>query len=534
MYFFNKELHCSATSGKIYSNSAVNWAWVCMMKNTDQLVTKLRGLYLPKHRYANFGNVLLSMETHGIRGMSASVNFDFPITVIIGKNGSGKSTLAQLALCCYRYKQPGAFSHNMKDYYNLGNFFIKSNLDPEPYTLNAFLKYTYAISPNAQGFEQLSLFALSDDSFCHATENIIEKKNSDWGGYVKRPDRKCIYFGMGFFVPHHEMGDRIYLDPKTSVGERREFSESSLNFSAEILGSDYNAVEVATIVNQTKAAEMGFASRFGARYSENHMGCGEGRLIRMIDAIENAPEKSLIVIEEPETALHQDAQHNLAIYFLQVCSRKRHQIIVTTHSPTIVDVMPMEARKKVERTSAGTVVEDNPTIAEIIADLSNGHQKTLLIYVEDKFSKKLLVEIVRKFAPELSKAISIADVGDKGNVLQAVRYTCKHKGIKTIGIRDEAKTASEQDLMFAYPSDKAPEREVFMNQSVVDFLLQQYRINFSEIARTTRDHHEYSNTIARQCDVGVDTIEVQCIQVYIAHQEPAKFLPLINQIKKHC
>ena len=96
------------------------------------------------------------------------------------------------------------------------------------------------------------------------------------------------------------------------------------NISAEILGSPYNSVEVATIINQTKAAEMGFATRFGARYSENHMGCGEGRLIRMIDAIENAPEKSLIVIEEPETALHQDAQHNLAIYFLQVCKRKRH------------------------------------------------------------------------------------------------------------------------------------------------------------------------------------------------------------------
>ena len=190
---------------------------------------------------------------------------------------------------------------------------------------------------------------------------------------------------MGFFVPHHEMGDRIYLDPKTSVWEKRDFSERSLSYSAEILGSPYNSVEVATIINQTKAAEMGFATRFGARYSENHMGCGEGRLIRMIDAIENAPEKSLIVIEEPETALHQDAQHNLAIYFLQVCKRKRHQIIVTTHSPSIVDVMPMEARKKVERTITGTVVEDNPTIAEIVADLSNGHQKSLLIYVEDEF-----------------------------------------------------------------------------------------------------------------------------------------------------
>ncbi len=504
------------------------------MKNSGQLITELKGLYLPKHRYTNFGNVLLSLETYGIRGMSASVNFDFPITVIIGKNGSGKSTLAQLTLCCYRYKNPEDFSHNIKDYYNLGNFFIKSNLDPEPYTPNAYLRYSYAIPPEAWGINQLSFFAPDPDSVCHARENIIKKKNSDWGGYVKRPDRKCIYFGMGFFVPHHEMGDRIYLDPKTSVWEKREFSERSLNYSAEILGSPYNAVEVATIINQTKAAEMGFAARFGARYSENHMGCGEGRLIRMIDAIENAPEKSLIVIEEPETALHQDAQHNLAVYFLQVCKRKRHQIIVTTHSPSIVDVMPMEARKKVERTSEGTAVEDNPTIAEIIADLSNGHQKSLLIYVEDEFSKKLLVEVVRKFAPELFNAISIAPVGDKVAVLQAVRYTRKHKGIKTIGIRDESKTASEQDLMFAYPSNAAPEREVFQNQFVSDFLYQQYHIDLSETIRAVKDHHEYSNRIAQLCNVGIDTIEVQCIQAYVRHQESSKFIPLINQIKKYC
>ena len=145
-----------------------------------------------------------------------------------------------------------------------------------------------------------------------------------------------------------------------------------------------------------------------------------------------------------------------------------------------------------------------------------------------------MVEVIRKFAPELSKAVSIADVGDKSAVLQAVRYTCKHKGIKTIGIRDEAKTESEQDLMFAYPSEVAPEREVFMNEFVSNFLQQQYRINFAEIAKTTSDHHDYSNKIAQQCDVSADAIEVQCIQVYITHQESTKFLPLINQIKKYC
>lgn len=504
------------------------------MKLVEQLVHDLKSMYLPKHRYNNFGNVLLSLEAHGIRGMSASISLDFPITVIIGKNGSGKSTLAQLALCCYRYKLPGETLHNMKNYYNLGNFFIKSNLDPDPYTLDAYLRYSYALSPELHGFDQMSLFMADPDSVCHAKENTIRKINSDWGGYKNRPDRKCIYFGMGFFVPHHEMGDRIYLDPKTFIGEKRDFNKSSLNLSAEILGSPYSAVEVAKIINQTKEAEMGFACKYGARYSENHMGCGEARLIRMIDSIESAPEKSLIVIEEPETALHQDAQHNLAIYFLQVCKRKRHQIIVTTHSPAIIDVMPIEARKKTERTSSGTTVEDNPTIAEIIADLTNGHQKSLLIYVEDEFSKKLLREIIRKFAPELYKAVSIAAVGDKGNVLNAVRYTRKHKDINAIGIRDEAKTACAAEYLFAYPTDLPPEKEVFSSQSVSQFLSSQYCIDSIGIASSVKDHHEYADRISHQCDVETATIEVQCIQAYVSSQTAAKFSSLLGAIKEQC
>ena len=504
------------------------------MEKIEKLISTLRNMYSPENLYSNFGNVLLDIEASGIRGMATNCSFDFPITVIIGKNGSGKSTLAQLALCCYRYKPTGNLNYMAKDYYNLGNFFIKSNLDPSPYTQDAFLKYSYAISPNSQTNNQLKLLGYESADNCPAGHNTIQKIHSEWGGYKQRPDRKCIYFGMGFFVPHHEMGDRIYLDPKTSISEERSFSKIALKQSSEILGSPYNAVEVATIINQSKEAEMSFASRFGAKYSENHMGCGEGRLIRMIDSIENAPDRSLIVIEEPETALHQDAQYNLATYFLEVCKRKRHQIIVTTHSPTIVEIMPMEARKKIQRTSQGTTIENNPTVAEIISELSNGHQKSLLIYVEDIFSKRLLTEILRRFAPELLHAVSIADVGNKNDVLKAVRYTLKHTGVNAIGIRDEESTASNSEPIFAYPLQNAPEKEIFQSQSVRDYLGTQYDVSFYDTISNSDDHHNYSRILSRICSIESATIETQCIQAFIAHQVPEKFSTLIENIKKNC
>ena len=502
------------------------------MENSEKLVSKLRNMYTPEKLYDNFGNVLLNLEVQGIRGVSASCSFDFPITVIIGKNGSGKSTLAQLALCCYRYKPEGDSPYSAKDYYNLGNFFIKSNLDPTPYTRDAKLMYTYAIPSKEDSNGQLTF---SDYIYsCPAKTNTIQKINSDWGGYKRRPDRRCIYFGMGFFVPHHEMGDRIYLDPKTSISRERSFSQVSINKSIDILGTPYNTVEVATIINQSKEAEMSFASRFGAKYSVNHMGCGEGRLIRMFDAIENAPDRSLVVIEEPETALHQDAQYNLAVYFLEVCKRKKHQIIITTHSPAIVEAMPMEARKKIQRTSQGTTIENNPTIAEIVSDLSNGHKKSHLIYVEDAFSKRILIEILRQFAPELLRAVSIADVGNKDDVLQAVRYTIKHTGVSAIGIRDEAPTASNDEPIFAYPFVNAPEKEIFHNLKTQEYLLKQYKIDFREEIPPSEDHHNYSESLSKKCRIDKSTIETQCIQAYLAGQDYTVFDPLLSKIKENC
>mgnify|MGYP005771977131 FL=1 len=119
-------------------------------------------------------------------------------------------------------------------------------------------------------------------------------------------------------------------------------------------------------------------------------------------------------------------------------------------------------------------------------------------------------------------------------MLAAVRYTRKHKNIKAIGIRDEDKTASAAEFIFSYPTDLPPEKEIFSDQSVAQFLFNQYHLNLTDIIRVTKDHHNYSTRISNQCDVDVSTIEVQCIQVYVANQNSDKFAPLISTIKSLC
>ena len=72
-------------------------------------------------------------------------------------------------------------------------------------------------------------------------------------------------------------------------------------------------------------------------YGEPHMGAGEQKVIRLIQALEAAKPRSLILLEEPEITLHPDAQKGLAWYLMSLARRKGHQIIVATHSAALFE-----------------------------------------------------------------------------------------------------------------------------------------------------------------------------------------------------
>ena len=58
----------------------------------------------------NYSKYLRTVHLKRIRGLQdAQVNFDFPVTALIGPNGGGKSTVLSAAACAYKKKKPGLF-----------------------------------------------------------------------------------------------------------------------------------------------------------------------------------------------------------------------------------------------------------------------------------------------------------------------------------------------------------------------------------------------------------------------------------------
>ncbi|MGA4235130.1 ATP-dependent nuclease [Ralstonia nicotianae] len=359
---------------------------------------ELQNKYLPQNRYANFGPSLKSVRIRGFRGINdLTVDFQFPIMAISGLNGAGKSTVGQL--CLGGYRKPPMVA-GIKRFY-VRDFFPASAADPNPFGPNSSVVFEYnTTDPN------------------NAQTLTVARANTEWSGYKRQPERSCYYIGFTIYIPKVEQRDlSVYRGSQLALGGQRPIAIDVRQCVGRILGQQYDAMHFQRIMHGQRQGELGIARRFGAQYSENNMGFGEGRTLYLVDLMESSPEQSLFVIEEPETSLHENAQFELGRYLIDVCNRRHHQIVMTTHSSTLLNALPADARLMLLRDDAGVAAFPQMSASRARSILSGGRHRALCVLVEDDFAKSLLTEMIRRTDPQLLRCIEIHCVGGK----QAVR-----------------------------------------------------------------------------------------------------------------
>ena len=479
-----------------------------MADNSKKLLEKFK----PQNRYSNFGAILTQIDIKGFRGISdLPLNIDFPITAISGMNGTGKSTIGQILICAYKSVQT---ANNLKRYY-IKFFFPVSAADPSPFNIDASVRYNYASSTNIN------------------QELTVSRRKSEWSGYKRQPERHCYYVGFTLYIPKVERRDlSIYSGQHITLQDKRIFSDDIKAIVCKILNSKFDEISFQKVKHLKKEGEIGMLSKFGYSYSENNMGFGEGRLLYMIDLFENAPSNSLFVLEEPETSLHEDAQHKFSQYLLDVCNRKHHQIILSTHSNIILEGLPSEARKFLIRDQSGVKIINGLSSYRAKSLLSDGYQKALTICVEDDFAALLLTECIRTHKPMLLKSLKIQAVGDTKAVAKAIELL-KKIPVKSIGIRDADIGANENLDLYSLPGTKPPEKEVYLNPEVQSDINQRYSIDISQILASEPDidHHKYSLLFAQKADTTFNQIEIDAIRKYIEIKGLVFFEPLLNKIE---
>jgi predicted ATPase len=436
---------------------------------------RLQRKFEPEHRFPNFGGLIVRMRVCGFRcHRDTIIDIKSPITAFTGLNGTGKSTLLQLAATAY--KDPDA-----RQSFTIRDFMVRSVLDHEPYSVLASAQFDYWTEQRRTRLVTLS-------------RNVSDNR---WNGYRYRPLRKVFFAGIGLYLPKIEARDFLVQYARSfRVLGTTDVPEEAKNWTCRILGHSYDAL----VMN-----EVGFSSAFpvgkvisavrrGCAYSETHMGFGEGRAQFMIHSLEALPDKSLVLLEEPETSLHQRAQHELGHYLVDVAIRKGHQILLTTHSEYLLSALPEASRiflypgeRGIEQLCGITAVQANSL-------LTDGFDKALTILVEDDCAAAVLAEILDRADRHFRQTVHITWPAGKNEIVTTLRATQRARLRLAAVLDPDAPESQEYRQMFIFklPGAQPPEREMLAAQAVKDYFQAQYGISIGDFlaANADADHHE--------------------------------------------
>jgi hypothetical protein len=315
--------------------------------------------------------------------------------------------------------------------------------------------------------------------------------------------------------------------------KKRIIDQDVQNKVARIIGQKYKEIAFQGFQLDNRTAEIGIASRFGSSYSENNMGFGEGRVLYIIDKLENAPEQSLFVLEEPETSLHENAQYELSKYLIDVCNRRHHQIIASTHSSVFLSALPQESRKLLVRNKDGVIIHGGISSNQVRSILSDGHSKSLDVCVEDSFARQLLIEAIRRKDKDILKSIAIHEIGDKKAVGKAVNVL-RETGKNAIAVRDPDVGEDITNKLYSFPGTYPPEKEVFENDRVIAYLKGKYGVDIEWLKTKTQttDHHKLSTIVANEVLSTSDTIAILVIEEFLSEKQ-SDFDLIIENIRRN-
>lgn len=424
------------------------------------------------------------LEVHGLRGWSGQrINFPFPIIAIVGENGSGKSTLLQAAASVYR-------SENKKHTRYSSEFFPSTTWDT---VKNVIIKYGYQ-----QGKDQHD-----DDS--------IRKPTTRWLGNTDRPERTVEYIDLSRLQP---VGTRVGYAriPKSKHKEASSiaFNTPQVQRLSAVMGRTYDSVRMAiTDIDETR--EVPVISKEGLAYSGFHQGSGEITVTELMRA--ELPKYGLVLIDEIEASLHPRAQRRLMRDLAERCRESELQIIITTHSPYILEELPLEARMHILESCNSKIIMPGVSPQFAMTKMDDEQHPECDLYVEDVAAKILVEEILAAKGKDLYQRCSIVPFG-AASVGQALGIMVDQKRFsRPTCIFLDGDSAESQGCILL-PGEDAPEQVIFKSLQAGGWYDVWSRIGRDSAlvhdactrAMTLADHHDWVTIAASELKCGGETL----------------------------
>ncbi len=206
----------------------------------------------------------------------------------------------------------------------------------------------------------------------------------------------------------------------------RELSTDLVRVVAGILSKDISRID---ILKHSILGPTGYTVRFfmmgsDSKYSEAHAGSGEFAVVRLVDALNSVQPSSLVLLDEPEVSLHPGAQVRLLQYIKAMVLKKGIQVVISTHSPTIVERLPKQAIKVLDydrSVDRVVLMAQEASVTEAFARLGyatvNGSDRCLV--VEDELVAEMVRHVLRLKHPDWLDKLSVSVLpGGAGSIVQ--------------------------------------------------------------------------------------------------------------------
>lgn len=369
--------------------------------------------------------------------LDTRINFEFPLTVFIGQNGCGKST-------CLHALYGAPVNHTPYE------FWFDTDVDPVTYYNEQRKRHSFWYSykdadKKVKEVIKARIRRGEDPNYWETSRPLT------WAGMKKvanRNDRdkpiaksvvyidfraelsafdKFFYFGdvkgiksknkQEFIRKKSSYLKRVlsgqtdtYFSKSGPVNKKkRALSEVELEWISFISGKTYSS---GVFLEHSFFRNVGYSVIFKtvhAEYSEAFAGSGEVAIVRLVLRVLDAKDYSLILLDEPEVSLHPGAQSRLKLFLLNQIKLKKHQIILTSHSPSIIKGLPKEAIKVFFQNPGNGrfLVKENLTPEEAFYHIEFPIEAKKNITVEDILAKEIVSAVLENMGEEVSSLFNV-------------------------------------------------------------------------------------------------------------------------------
>lgn len=412
----------------------------------NKLIQQIAGKFGGNTRFETFKDYITDIHFPYYKGLvpDAKIEFKFPLTVLVGENGCGKSSVLQAL-------------ENVSAGKSLSQRWFSTSVDPIPENARPCFWYSYYSSDAKRAVQILNTrikkkfkdgsenpdywepsrpvakygMELFDEKFA----NTPGATGSRWNGTKRKVEYidfreeisafdKYFYFGIDphkktkqEYVRQHSKDLKKAIDGKL----KNECLRSVINLVADevailsdILDKQYRSVKIIEHKFYSKWGTSVYFSQgvsdesFSGNYSEAFAGSGESAVAKLVHKIFSAQQGTLLLLDEPEVSLHPGAQKRLLNYILEKVRDKGLQVVISTHSPAIVEELPPEAIVVMNQT-AQNKFNPIPNVAADVAFQYIGHTniEKKKILVEDKTAGLLVKRALDLYNPKAAMSIDV-------------------------------------------------------------------------------------------------------------------------------